>query len=106
MLPAAVVDVGHVAGENALMEADGHIDWRSLPKDGSIVFREVVAGKLRVAHSALAGVKVEAHSVVRKLTVAEIQPGIPVGQHGGFPAGEGAARQVDPGGGGDALHLI
>ncbi len=104
-LAAAVIDVRAIVGKDALMEADGHIHRRSLPENGGAVFREAVAVKLGVAHTALAGVEVEAHLIVRKRAIAEIQPGIAVGQHSGLPAGKGAARQVDPGGSGDP-HIL
>ena len=71
--PAAVVDVGAVAGEPVIIE-------------------------LGVSYAALAGVEAEAHRVVLTRTAAEMQPGMAVGQHSGFPANESAARQVDPGG--------
>ena len=104
-LAAAVVDVGAIVGKDALREADGNIHRRSLPENGGAVFREAVAVKLGVGHIALAGVEVETHLVVHKRAITEIQPGIAVGQHSGPPAGEGAAHQVDPGGGGDP-HIL
>ena len=101
-MAAAVVDVRAVAGEAGLGEIQRGVAAHMLQKDGSAVVLEGVPGVEVVGHhGGIRRVKAQPHLIVRKNGAVGVNPGAVHGLKTGFPAGDPAVDQLEPGGAGD-----
>lgn len=101
-LLAAVVNIRPVVFKQAAAEIHPKIRGNLLQENGGGIASEGVSGKARIAAEAAARIVVEAGFIVLKRTVKGIDPGIAIGQNGGFPAAETAVFSPHPVGGGEA----
>ena len=103
---AAVIDVYAVAGKKAVREPQAGIRRDTLQQNGGPVAAEGIAAVGSVRHSGARRIEVEADLIVLEHTVRGVDPGGPIGQQAGPPAGDLTVGQMDAGRGGDACTSL